>query len=307
MDKISVIGAGSVGSSLAWLILINKLSKRISLIDIDEDWAKGIACDLNDSRFILKSDTFIEGSSDYSAVKDSDIIVVTAGSPRKPGMRRQDLLKINAGIISSVSKEIKKHSPGSIVILVTNPLDLMVYVALENTGFSSKRVFGMGSSLDSSRLANFISQETGVSVKDITPLVMGMHSKDMLVSKQSKIGVFSIEEFIPAEGFLALKEKTCNRGKEIVDYLKKGSARFGPAAAVVEIIEAIDKDSQKIIPVSCLLENEFSLGKFCTGMPCVIGKNGIEKVLQPHLLPEEKKLLSESARSFQESLKCLTD
>lgn len=307
MGKISVIGSGSVGSNVAWLILINRLAESIVLIDVNEPWAKGTACDLNDSRFIFKSETFVEGTSDYSLLENSDIVVITAGSPRKPGMNREDLLKINFKIISSVSEKIKEYAEKAVVIVVTNPLDLMVYTVWKNTGFSQQRVLGMGASLDSSRLANIISRMTTKPISSIQPLVIGMHGKDMLVSSRTEIDGVELEKRLAGEDSFFVKEKTYNRGKEIVEYLKKSSARFAPAAAVLEIIEAIVKDLKKTLPVSCLLENKFGAEKACLAMPCIIGRNGIEEIVDLPLNSQEEEKIRRSVKNFQENLKCFTN
>jgi len=302
MNKLSIIGAGSVGSNLAYLSLLKKIFREIVLVDIDSDFTQGIACDLEDCRFIFQTDTKVTGTNDYTHTKDSDIVVITAGLARTPGMSREDLLKNNKKIVTDVSKKIKQTSPQAIVIVVTNPLDLMTYIAISETGFPKNRVIGMGTNLDASRLANQLSKETDCSIKNIEPIVVGIHGKEMLVSEYTSISNFKLDKRIPSSKLNTIKEKTYNRGKEIVDFLKKGSARFAPAAAILQLIEAIAGDSNQIFTVSCLLEGEYELSDVCLGIPVILGQTGIKRILNIEFSLKEKEHLKLAEKAFKDSL-----
>lgn len=273
----------------------------IFLIDIAKGIALGKVLDLEDSRSILKLNYNIEGTEDLSAVKNSDIIIVTAGLARKPGMTREDLLNKNAQILKEVCASIKKFSPDSIVIMVTNPLDLMTQYALKVGRFSPKKLFGMGLSLDSSRFANLIAKELNISVLDIEAIVIGSHGEGMLpLSRLSKIKGVKLDEFLSEDKLAELTKRTFERGKEIVSLLGSGSAYFAPSAAIADIVRVILKDEKRTIGLSTYLNGEYGISDVCIGVPCCLGKEGIERIIELDLNAVEKSALIKTADSLKE-------
>ncbi|MCM8827195.1 MAG: malate dehydrogenase [Candidatus Omnitrophica bacterium] len=304
VKKISIIGSGAVGSNLAFHILSRLTIKELVLIDIVDSLAKGVSLDLEDTRAFLNFNTEIIGGSDINLIKDSDIVVLTCGLVRKEGMSREDLLSTNRRIISEVSLKIKELAKSSIVIVVTNPLDLMTYEVNRVTRFNRKRIMGMGSSLDTARFVNLIYKETKVSTCDIEALVFGLHSKDMLpVLSLAKIKGYSLERFIEERKLDVLKRRVKERGTEIVNYLKNRSAYFSPSLACYHLVEAIVNDCNRIIPVSVLLKGEFGLNNVCIGVPCFINRKGIDKIIEYELTPQEKRELLSMGDRFKECMK----
>lgn len=300
VKKISIVGSGAVGSGLAFHLLSRLNLKDLILIDIAADLAKGTALDLEDTRAFLKFTTQIQAGSDYALIKDSDIIVITAGIARKDGMTRLDLLKINAGVAREVSQKIKTFVPSAIVIVVTNPLDLITYVVGKETGFSRNRVFGMGSSLDSARLLNIFSQMSGFPVDALQGFAFGLHNNNMVISAhRMKINSEAINKFLETDAIKKLQEKTSLRGGEIVGFLKTKSAHFAPSLACCHLIEAIAEDKKEVIPVSVLLSKEYGLDNVCVGVPCVIAKSGIEKIIELDLTAEEQQNLNKVKEEFK--------
>ena len=303
INKISIIGAGGVGSSLAFSILNRIPLNELALIDVCEGLAQGVALDLEDTRGILGFSTKIKGSDKYGHIKDSDIIVITAGIARKEGMTRLDLLKINANIGKQLSCKVKEFAPSSIIIVVTNPLDFITYVVVTETKFSRNKVLGMGASLDTSRLFNLIYNTTHISTSSLDGFIYGMHSKDMIVEpNRIKIKGENLYKFIAENKFHEIKEKVQGRGAEIVKFLKKGSARFAPAAACLALIETIAYDKKDIIPVSILLNGEYGLKNMCLGVPCIINKDGVDKIIEIETTPAEKKELQKAQKLFEECM-----
>ncbi len=302
LKKIAIIGAGAVGSCLAHLLCFKKSCEQLVLLDINEDLAKGVACDIDDCRFAFSSDTEIIATADAAQLDSSDLVVITAGSPRKPGMTREDLLRTNTAVVGSACSAIKNKAPKALILVITNPLDLMVYVAMKKTSFPYTRVFGMGSSLDTGRMAHILSRETGISITSIHPFVFGPHGQDMIVSPTVSFDDAPFNNLLSEKQLTFAKEKTFNRGKEIVDYLKTGSARFAPAAYASQIIDAVNSNSKKIITVSVFLDNLCGIQGIALGIPCVIGSKGIERIPELILTESEKKQLLSAQENIKKSI-----
>ncbi len=293
--KISVIGAGNVGSLTAMRIAGEGLGD-VLLIDVVKGLACGKALDLEDARPILRHNYNIKGSDDIRLVKDSDIVVVTAGLARKPGMSREELLAKNAQILKDVCLNIKELAKDAIVIIVTNPLDIMTLYALKTTGFKPQKLFGMGISLDTARFANLISQELGLLCTDIEALVIGAHGEGMMpLPSFTKVKGVALDEFMNEDKIKALVSRTINRGAEIVANLGTGSAFFAPSAAISAIVKTIAKDEKRVIGLCSYLNGEYGIKNTCIGVPCRLGKEGIEKVIELELSQEEKAKLHKSA------------
>lgn len=303
--KVSIIGAGNVGSLTAYAIAQEGLAE-VTLIDAVKGLAQGKAFDLEDARPILKYNYQIEGSDDISKIKDSNIIVITAGLARKPGMAREELLQKNSQILKGICGNIKKLSPGAILIVVTNPLDLMTNLALKITGFKPQKVFGMGVSLDASRFANLIAKELNIPATDVEAAVIGSHGEAMLpLARFSKIRGISLDEFLDDKKLEFLVSKTIGRGADIVSLLGSASAYFAPSAAIAEIVKAIIKDEKRVIGVCAYLNGEYGIKDICVGVPCRLGKEGIEKIVELDLNKKEMGLLKDSAESIRRPLSLL--
>jgi len=303
IKKVSIIGAGNVGSTLAFSILSRIPPKELVLVDICPGLAKGIALDLEDTRGILKFSTNVKGSNKYTAIKNSDIVVLTAGIPRKKGMTRADLLKINKKIAKDAALKIKSLAPDSIVIAVSNPLDIITCVLLEETKFSRKQVFGMGSSLDTNRLFNILYKHSKHPIAEMTGCIYGPHNNQMIVDlQQIKIKNKPIDQVFKNDRLLEIKQKVQLRGAEIVGYLKNRSAHFAPGLSCCCLIEAICNNSDKIIPVSAYLDGEYGISGVCLGVPCVINRKGIDKIIELKLSVPERKELRIAAKTFKECM-----
>ncbi len=303
INKVSIIGAGHVGSNVAFLCLLKKICQEIVLVDIQKELAQGISFDLEDARYFSRADICVKGTDDFREIKGSDIIVVTAGKPRSPGMTRQDLIKINSGIIKDIANKIKEYSPGAILISVTNPLDLMTYVLLKETGFSKEKVIGMGSGLDSCRLANMLNKKSGISIENINPFVFGAHGKGMLVSSSSTIAGIQIDKFLSDEEFNEISQDTVSRGAAIVNLLKKGSARFGPAVSCLDLVESITYDKKKVSLCCTYLQGQYGMNNICLGVPVVLGRKGVEEIVELDISEKEKNLLKLTENTFQDQIK----
>lgn len=304
--KISVIGAGNVGSQTAMRIAQEGMG-NVVLVDILKGLAQGKALDLEDCRWILKNHYDIQGTEDIAQIKDSDIVVVTAGLARKPGMTREELLKKNSEILKGICSKIKELAKNSIVIIVTNPLDLMTYFALKATGFNSKRIIGMGISLDTARFSNLISNELNIPCTDIEARVIGSHGEKMLpLPRFCSIKGVPLEQFLDEEKIKSLVEKTIGRGLEIVTLLGSGSAFFAPSAAIAEIVKAIAKDEKKTIGVCVYLDGEYAIKDVCIGVPCRIGSKGIEDIIELDLSKDEREALLKSAAYLKKQFNNLT-
>lgn len=273
----------------------------VVLIDVAKGLAQGKAFDMEDSRSLIKYDYRVEGTEDISALKKSDIIVVTAGLARKPGMTREDLLNKNAAILNDICLNIKKLAPEAILLMVTNPLDLMTQFALRATGFNPNKLFGMGLTLDAARFANIISKELKVSPLDVEAIVIGSHGEGMLpVPRLSKVKGVSLNELLDDDKLKEIAQKTVERGKEIVSLLGSGSAYFAPSAAIAEIVKCIVKDEKHTLGVSVYLNGEYGLKDVCLGFPCRIGRDGIEDIVELDLNAQEKETLQKSAAYLKE-------
>jgi len=303
--KISIIGAGNVGGLTAMRLAQEGLGDVV-LIDIAEGIAQGKALDLEDARGILKFDYHITGTDDIREIKGSDIIVVTAGMPRQPGMSREDLLAKNARILKSVFLKIKEQAPESILIIVTNPLDVMTYFALKVTDFAPSKVFGMGLTLDAARFTNQISKELKTSPVEIESCVIGAHGAAMLpLSRFTNIKGVPLDQFLDQARVEAMKDKTINRGKEIVSLLGSGSAYFAPSAAIANMVKIIAKDEKRTQGVCAYLGGEYGLEDLCIGVPCRLGREGIDEIIELELNKEEKEALRGAADSIKEQYKHL--
>ena len=303
IKKISIIGAGGVGSTLAFNVLSWLAPKELVLIDINQDLAKGVALDLEDTRGFLGFSTKVVGGKNYSAISKSDIIIFTAGVARKKGMTRLDLLKINSGVAKDVSKKIKKFAPKSIIIVVTNPLDIITYVIAKETKFNRQKVIGMGSSLDTSRLLNILHKVTKLPVSSLEGFAYGSHSKDMIIPlKRLKTKGKSIVASLKNVSLSQIRQRTQLRGADIVGLLKNRSANFAPALSCCSLIEAIIKDANVVIPVSVCLQGEYGLNDVCLGVPCLINHKGVDKIVEIKVSNSEKKELKKAEKLFKECM-----
>lgn len=299
--KISIIGAGNVGSLAAMRIAQDGLGD-VLLIDVVKNLAHGKSLDLEDARSLLKYNYNIKGSDDIKQIKDSDIIVVTAGLARKPGMTREELLAKNAQILKDICLNIKESAKNAIVIIVTNPLDIMTLYALKITGFKPSKLFGMGISLDSARFTNLIAGELNLPVTDVEALVIGAHGEGMLpLPGFAKVKGVALDEFLTDEKIQSLIQRTIGRGAEIVANLGSGSAFFAPTAAIAAIVKAIVKDEKRTIGVCSYLNGQYGIKDSCIGLPCRLGKNGIEQIIELDLSQREKDALIKSAKLVAES------
>ncbi|MFH1269616.1 MAG: malate dehydrogenase [Candidatus Omnitrophota bacterium] len=303
--KISIIGAGNVGGLTA-MRLVEAGFGDIVLVDVAKGLAQGKVFDLEDAGSILKYNYRIQGTDDIESVKNSDIIIITAGFARRPGMSREDLLNKNAQILKDVCLVIKKISGQSIVIVVTNPLDLMTYLALKITGFKSNKIFGMGGGLDVARFTNLISRELNIPATDIEACVIGSHGEGMLpLPRFTTVKGVELNELLEDEKIKVLNKKILERGQEIVSLLGSGSAYFAPSQAITTMVKIIVKDEKRIIGVSTYLNGEYGIKDICIGVPCRLGKEGVENIVELDLNKEERKLFLESVESIRKNIKLI--
>lgn len=303
MKKITVIGAGNVGAAAAQNLANKDLAEEIILLDVAEGIPQGKALDMQQSSPIELFNSRIIGTNDYKESRNSQIIIITAGLPRKPGMSRDDLLAANTDIMKSVTEKAVEYSPQAKIIVVSNPLDVMAYVAKTVSGFERHRIIGMAGTLDSARFKLFIAQELGISVRDIQAMTLGGHGDSMVpLVNYSTVSGIPISELLPKEKIDKLVERTKNGGIEIVNYLKTGSAYYAPAAAAVEIAEAIAKNSKRILPCSVYCEGEYGLNNVFCGVPVLITKNGAEKIIELKLSKEELSALRASADDVKKNI-----
>lgn len=300
-NKLTVVGAGNVGATVAMRVAEKELADVV-VVDVLEGVPAGKALDLAEAAPIERHDAHITGvTNDYSAAQGSDIVVITAGIPRKPGMSRDDLLSTNAGIMKSVVSEIATVAPNAILIVVTNPLDAMCHVALDTSGFDKTKVIGMAGVLDSARFRTFIAMELNVSVDNTHAFVLGAHGDTMVpLPRYSSVAGIPITELLSAERIEALVERTRKGGGEIVSLLKTGSAYYAPASAAVEMAEAILKDKKKILPCVTYLQGEYGIQNLFIGVPVKLGSAGVEEIIEITLTPEEREALHKSAQAVQE-------
>jgi malate dehydrogenase len=295
-----VIGAGNVGATAAQRIAEAGLADVV-LVDIVDGLPQGKGLDLAEAAPVVGHDARVVGTNDYADTADSDIIVVTSGLARQPGMSRDDLLTRNAGIVRSVVEAAAKHSPSAILVIVTNPLDAMCHIAMRASGFPRERVLGMAGVLDSARFRSFIAQELGVSVEDTHAFVLGGHGDTMVpLSRYSTVAGVPITELLSADRVAALEERTANGGAEVVALLKTGSAFYAPAAGVFEMVEAILLDRKRVLPCAVLLQGEFGTSDLFVGVPVVLGKDGMERVFEIDLTDEEQAAFDRSAAAVKE-------
>ncbi len=298
--KISVIGAGNVGGLTAMRIAQDSLVE-VCLIDIAKGLSCGKALDIEDSRALLKFGSPVLGTDDLASLGGSDIVVITAGFPRKPGMTREDLLNKNAQVIKELCGGVKKYSPEAILIIVTNPLDLMTRLALKMTGFKASRVMGMGISLDAARFNNLIAEELNIFPQEVNAIVIGSHGEGMMpLVRLSTVRDAPLDKFIDAKKAEELINKIIGRGLEIVSLLGSGSAYFAPSAAISSLVKAIARDEKHIIGVSAYLNGEYGVKDIFIGVPCCLGSDGIEQIIELDLNQEEKEVFVKSALRLQE-------
>jgi len=305
--KIALIGAGQIGGTLA-LLCTQKNLGDIVLFDVFENVAKGKALDLNQTSTLFPSECQLTGTNKYSDITDSDVCIITAGFPRRPGMTRDDLLKKNLDVIVQVADGIKTYAPNAFVILVTNPLDVMVYAFYKRSGFKKNMVVGMAGILDSARFRTFLSWELNISREDITTMVLGGHGDDMVpLIKYSAVNGISLDTLISINmlshsSLNKIIDRTKKGGGEIVGLLGNGSAFYGPALSAIQMAESYLHDKRRVVPCASLLNGEYGIKDLFVGVPIVIGKNGVEKVIELPLSNDEKKLLSKSVNSVQRSV-----
>lgn len=299
--KITVIGAGNVGATTAQRIVDKELANECVLVDILEGIPQGKALDMWESTPVEASDCRISGTNTYKETAKSDIVVITAGLPRKPGMSRDDLLAKNVEIVKGVTEQVVEHSPNAMLIVVSNPLDAMAYTALKVSKFPPQRVFGMAGILDTARYRSFIALELNVSTKDISALVLGGHGDTMVpLPRYTMVGGIPLTELLPQERIHAIVERTRMGGGEIVNLLKTGSAYYATSSATVEMVEAVVKDKKRILPCSAYLQGEYGFNNVYLGVPIKIGRKGVEQIFELELSDEEKAALAKSADAVKE-------
>ena len=306
MDKITVVGAGNVGATAAQRVAEKELAREVVLVDIVEGVPQGKGLDQWESAPVEGFDSRVIGTNGYEEAAGSGIFIVTAGIARKPGMSRDDLLNTNARIVREVSENIARVAPDSIIIVVSNPLDVMCYVAKEASGFPRERVIGMAGVLDTARYRSFLALELEVSVEDIQAMVLGGHGDTMvpLISYTSVSGI-PVTQLISPEKLEAIVQRTRGGGAEIVQYLKTGSAYYAPSAGAVQMAEAIVKDKKRILPCAAWLEGEYGMEGLFLGVPCKLGRNGLEKIIEVELTPDERTALEKSAEAVREPMRVL--
>jgi malate dehydrogenase len=304
--KVTVVGAGNVGATCADVIAHKELCNELVLVDIKPNFAEGKALDIWQTSPINLYDTRVKGSTDdYSKTANSDVVVITSGLPRKPGMSRDDLISTNAAIVKSVTENIIKHSPNAIIIIVSNPLDVMTYCAYLTAKMPSSKVFGMAGILDTARYRAFLAEELNCSPKDIQAVLMGGHGDTMVpLPRYTTVAGIPVTELIAKDKLDAIIERTKKGGGEIVNLLGT-SAWYAPGAAAAQMVEAIVRNQKRIFPVCALLNGEYGMKDIYLGVPVVLGKNGIEKIIELQLNAEEKKLLDDSAKAVKEVMNVL--
>ncbi|MAQ56687.1 MAG: malate dehydrogenase [Euryarchaeota archaeon] len=305
--KVAVIGAGNVGATCAF-VLAQKNIGEVVLLDIYEGFAKGKALDMSQGGQILNYDGRITGTKDYEDIADADVVVVTSGFPRKPGMTREDLVGKNADIISQVGGGIREHAPDSVIVMVTNPLDLMTYHMQKVTGFPPERVVGQAGILDSARMTHFIAEELGVSNEDVQAMVLGGHGDTMVpLPRYTTVSGIPITQLMDEATIEAISERTAGGGGEIVKLLEKGSAFYAPGSAAAIMAESILKDRKRILPCSAYLTGQYGLDDIYIGVPVILGSEGVEKVVELELEKSELESLQGSAAFYKEQLSSILD
>ncbi|HWF43336.1 MAG TPA: malate dehydrogenase [Candidatus Kapabacteria bacterium] len=301
--KITVIGAGNVGATTAQRIADKELAEQVVLVDVVDGIPQGKGLDMWESAPVELTDTRIIGTNGYEETKDSNIVIITAGLARKPGMSRDDLLAKNAEIVGSCAENAAKQSPNAIFIIVSNPLDVMTYVTLKRTGLDRKRVLGMAGVLDSARFRSFIALELNVSVEDVTAFVLGGHGDSMVpLPRYSTVAGIPVTELIAPDRLAQIVQRTRDGGIEIVNFLKTGSAYYAPSSSAVQMAEAIVKNKRRILPCAVWLDGEYGLKDTVVGVPVKLGKNGVEDIIQIKLQPDEAAALKKSADDVKENI-----
>ncbi|MGH7549056.1 MAG: malate dehydrogenase [Gemmatimonadales bacterium] len=306
LNKITVVGAGNVGATASQRLAEKELARTIVLVDVIEGVPQGKGLDQWQSAPIEGFDTRVVGANDYAPAAGSEIVVVTAGIARKPGMSRDDLVRTNADIVKQVSQQIKQHCPQAIVVVVSNPLDVMCWVTKQVTSFPRERVIGMAGVLDTARYRAFLAEALDVSVTDIQAMVLGGHGDTMvpLVSYTTVSGI-PVAQLLDRASLEKIVERTRNGGAEIVSYLKTGSAYYAPSAAVVQMVEAIARDKKRVLPCAAWLEGEYGLSGMYCGVPCKLGRKGLEQILEVKLSGEEQAALKRSAEAVRQTMEAV--
>ncbi len=300
--KVSIIGAGNVGATAAYYVA-EKVIADIVMVDVVEGMTQAKALDFLHAGPMRRYDVSIRGTSDFSEIYDSDVVVITAGLPRKPGMDRMDLLKVNAEIVKSASKNIAKYAPNATVIVVSNPLDVMCHVAFRTTGFAVQRVLGMAGILDSTRFRYFVAQELGCAFTDVHAMVLGGHGDQMVpLPRYTTVAGIPITQLIDKAVIDKMVDRTRKGGAEIVAYLKTGSAYYAPAASVAEMVEAVIRDRRTLAPCACYLRGEYGIEDLFIGVPVLLGRNGVEQIVELDLEKEEMDQLQESAKAVSKGV-----
>ncbi len=301
--KITVIGAGNVGATTAQRIVDKQLANELVLVDVIEGMPQGKALDMYEATPVEKTDVMVVGSNNYDATADSDIVVITAGIARKPGMSRDDLMNTNSGIVKSCTAACAAASPKAVIIVVSNPLDVMTYVAMKVSGFDRSRVIGMAGVLDSARFRSFIAMELKVSVEDVNAFVLGGHGDSMVpLPRYSTVAGIPITELLSKEAVDRLVKRTRDGGIEIVNFLKTGSAYYAPSSSAVAMVESIVKNKKRILPCAVYLQGEYGIKDTVVGVPVKIGSCGMEQIIQIKLTPEEQAALEKSANDVKSSI-----
>jgi malate dehydrogenase len=303
MNKITVIGAGNVGATVAQRLADKELAEQVVLVDVVEGIPQGKGLDMFESAPVHGTDTRLIGANSYEETAGSEIVVITAGLARKPGMSRDDLLAKNAEIVGGCAENAFRYSPNAIFIIVSNPLDVMTYVALKKTGLPRHRVIGMAGVLDSARFRSFIAMELDVSVQDVTAFVLGGHGDSMVpLARYSTVAGIPLPELIPADRLNQIIQRTRDGGIEIVNFLKTGSAYYAPGSSTAQMVESIVRNKKRILPCAVWLDGEYGLKDTVAGVPVKLGKNGIEQIIEIKLTPEEKAALDKSAADVKENI-----
>ncbi len=301
--KITVIGAGNVGATVAQLLANKEFANEIVLVDVVDGIPQGKALDMYESMPILESDSKIYGTNDYELTKDSDIVIQTAGLARKPGMSRDDLLVKNSAIVTDCLTNAIKYSPNAFYIIISNPVDVITYVANKISGLSRNRIVGMAGVLDTARYRSFISMETGIAMQDIQGMILGGHGDTMVpLTRYTTVAGIPVSELIEEEKLNEIVKRAANGGAEVVALLKTGSAYYAPAAAAVQMVESIIYNQRRVLPCSIMLEGEYGYKDVVVGVPIILGKNGVEKILELKLTETEKALFDNSVKHVTETI-----
>lgn len=308
VGKISMIGAGNVGATAGQKIAEKNLTDELLFVDVVEGLPQGRGLDLYESAPVVGFNTRIRGTNNYGDIEGSDIVVVTAGLARKPGMTRSDLLDKNAAIMTSVSEKIRSHAPDAVVIVVTNPMDTMTYLLMKKTGFKKNKVLGQAGVLDTSRFRTFVAMELNLIPSQVVGFVLGGHGPSMVpVISNSSVGGVPLDQLLPASKIEEIIKRTRMGGDEIVNYLKTGSAYYAPAAAIYDMVKSIALNERKILPCSAYLEGEYGISDIYTGVPVVLGRNGVESIVQLKISQEENDALKSSAEAVKKDIALLKE